>query len=140
MQGKPIIQWFLFTLMWLLLIIPIVRVTRSQATATSPGAVATETLPVWLSIRFSAPPTSFSVRQDDRVLVSETAPAVLMFDREARIEIDEFGAELILLAELPETDTAVEMVVEPDGHPRQSRTLWLSGSVEEAVSFSWGTR
>lgn len=140
MQGKPFIQWLLFALLWMLLLVPIVRVTRATATARAPETAVTTAIPVWLSVRFSALPDSFTVRQGDQVLMSETNPSEQLFDRETRMAIDEFGAELTLIAELPDTDTAVEIVVEPDGLPRQSRTLWLSGSVEEVVSFPWGTR
>lgn len=139
MQGKPVIQWLLFSLVWLLLLVPVVYVTRTNASASRPESTASESLPVWLSVRFSSQPASFSIRQDDRVVMAETHPAVMAFDREVTITIDEFGAELMLIAELPETDTAIELVVEPDGLSRETRTLWLSGSVEESISFHWGS-
>jgi len=137
MQGKPIIQWLLFSLIWLLLLVPVIYVTRTHATASRPEQTVSESLPVWLSVRFSSQPTSFSIRQDDRVVWAEGDPDGKSFDREVTITIDEFGAELMLSAELPEVDTAIELVVEPDGLPRITRTLWLSGSVEEAITFRW---
>ncbi len=138
MQGKPYIQWLMFSLAWLLLLVPVIYVTRANTSSSRPEQTASESLPVWLSVRFSSQPSSFSIRQDDRVVWSEPYPDVLVFDQEVSITIDEFGVELMLIAELPETDTAIEVVVEPDGLPRVSRTLWLSGSVEESIPFRWG--
>jgi hypothetical protein len=144
MRGRPFIQALGFLAVWLLLAIPIFRVT--QATVPAPVAaprdvVAAAATPAWIELRFSRPPVSFTVRQGDAVLWAEDAPAGTRFERSIPLVLDDTGAEVHLEAALPDVgETAVEVAVEPDGRARRSVVVWVEGAVDDTVFFSWGSR
>lgn len=144
MRGNPVIQWLVFLAAWFLLLIPVRYVTRpvvqvtEAATSlyTGDDADAVET---WLSLRFSIEPTSFSVRQSDRVLWREDKPEGRQFERSATLVMDELGFEVVLEADLPAgAETAIELIMEPQGREVVRRTLWRKGGVAETVAFMWG--
>jgi len=139
MRGNPVIQWLLFSVVWLLLLIPVIRVTRHAVSATvSSAGERTEHQAVWLSLQFSSTPRSFSIRQGDEVIWTDTEPADRFVERMLPMAMDTFGLEITLVADLPDSESAVEVAVEPDGLNRRTRTLWVSGLVEESISFFWG--
>lgn len=137
MRGSPITQWLLFLLVWSALVIPIYRVTSSQPTPTE-VIVHKSTVPTWLSIRFSSPPSSFSLNQGNIELWRETEPKGTQFEEEFQIVFDEFGVELHLRAELPEITSAMEITLEPNARAIRSQTVWADGDLDEFITFSWG--
>jgi len=139
MRGKPLIQWIAFTALWMLLLIPVLRVTRQTAPAAVPStAPAGERVAVWLSLRFSNDPESFGVYQGQELLWAEARPEGRMFERQVSMILDSSGAEINLVAALADEEHAVEVALEPEGFPRRSRTLWVTGPVDDPFVFSWG--
>lgn len=137
MRGSPIAQWFLFLLVWSALVIPIYRVTSSQPPPTE-SSVHTSTVPTWLSLRFSSPPSSFSVHQGGIELWQVKEPKGTQFEEKIHIVFDEFGAELHLQADLPDIPSAMEITLEPDARAIRSQTVWSDGDLDEFITFSWG--
>jgi hypothetical protein len=143
MRGRPFIQALGFLAVWLLLAIPIFRVT--QATVPAPVVAVEEVMdaaatPAWVELRFSRPPVSFSLRQGGVVLWVEDAPAGTRFERSIPLVLDDTGAEVHLTGLLPDGgETAVEVAVEPDGRVRRSVVLWVEGAVDDTVFFAWGS-
>lgn len=139
MRGQPLRQWLLFILLWGLLALPIVWVTRDRDDAGVSAAASHQTNRVacWVSLRFSAPPASFRVLQEHNAIWSEMSPEGVRFERELELEHDAYGAELRLSAALPREHVAVEVTLEPFGRQRQSRTLWSDGDLEVTLSFPW---
>ncbi len=143
MRGNPVIQWLIFATLWLLLLIPVVRVTSGTeqpgaAARTEPPARTADQETVWVSLRFSATPSAFAVAQNDVIVWAESAPVARYFERAVTLTVEDGGVELFLAASLPEEETAIEVAVESDGRPRQTRTLWLTGDADDPVFFSWG--
>lgn len=138
MRGRPLLHWVLFLLAWTALLYPVIRVTQGDQAAPQPATMHTGTSTAWVSLRFSQAPHAFELRQGGRSLWNEEEPGRLVFERTLPVEFDRFGAELNLAARLPDSVTAVEVAVESDGRALRSRTLWVSGNVDEVVGFSWG--
>jgi hypothetical protein len=130
----------LFALVWLLLLLPIRFVTRdveaeSPAQKTAEGESRAEK--VWLSLRFSSLPAFFEITQSGRSIWRMDEVTETFYEESLSVEVDEFGLELGFMASFAEEDVAVEVALEASGRDRQSRTLWVSGEVDELVSFSW---
>ncbi|HMO49699.1 MAG TPA: hypothetical protein PKE26_02640 [Kiritimatiellia bacterium] len=141
MRGSPFIQWSAFAALWLLLLIPIVRVTRPEALAPGNDTIRqtdTEKHPAWVSLRFSRLPESFTLLHLDETVWTETQPRDRYLTRIIPLALDRFGTELHLIAELPDGETAVEITVEPDGRERRAQTLWITGPADDPVFFTWG--
>ncbi len=139
MRGSPIAQWFLFLLVWSALVIPIHLVTSSQP-APIEVSVDKSTVPTWLSIRFSCPPSSFTVIQGGIEIWQETEPQGTQFEEELHIVFDEFGTELLLQADLPEIPSAIEITLEPEARAIRSETIWADGNIDKIMTFSWGQK
>ena len=145
MRGRPLWQGVVFAAVWLLLALPIHRVTRAvpaaEPAAEPSSSVAVETVPAWVELRFSRPPSSFQLIQGDTVLWAEAAPQGGRFERSLPLVLDAAGAELRLVAALPgEGETAIEVAVEPDGRARRSAVLWIEGDVDDPLFFRWEAR
>ncbi len=137
MRGRPILQWFCFVLVWTAMLYPILCVTRRDGAVDVDSTSEAETQTAWISVRFSAIPERFEFRQDGVLLWAEPSPAGMEFERECPVRFDAFGAELALVASVPETNVAVEVSLVADGRPERSETVWGSGYIKERVPFSW---
>lgn len=137
MRGRPLKQWFLFLIAWSVLLVPIIRVTRQKAMTPETVVEESDIVTAWASLRFSSPPGSFALYQESELLWQDEAPSEMMFEREIPVRFDPYGVGLRLVTRLPETTTAVELTLEADGRSPRSRTLWVSGDVDEAVEFAW---
>lgn len=140
MRGKPLIQGILFALAWFLLLVPIRYVTRAVEAVpvvSKPAAVQSSSVQVWLSLRFSSVPAFFEITQAGRPLWRIDEAAETFYEESFTVEVDEFGVELGFMASFAEEDVAVEIALEASGRDRRSQTLWVSGEVDEIVSFKW---
>ncbi len=140
MRGRPVIEFVLFAMAWLALLLPIYHVTRNVQAKPAESSAALEEGQVWLSLRFSVTPSSFEIRQDGRTLWVEPQAEGKFFDREVSLALDDQGADLTISAVLPSGESVVEVVIEPDGSRKQSQTLWVDGSFEQTVTYQRGDR
>lgn len=138
MRGKPVLQWCLFSVVWMLLVIPIAKVTFATSRVSESSEPEESISPVWVTLIFSTSPHRFSVGQDGEARWEESQPGGVELERPIPLHYDELGMEFDLAGDLPEGRAAVEVRVEPDGLPPASRTLWVEGGFEERVTFSWG--
>ncbi|MDE0837617.1 MAG: hypothetical protein OSB41_01050 [Kiritimatiellae bacterium] len=138
MRGKPLLQWGVFVLVWAVLVVPIWRVAQSHVHPEAAPVVASTATKAWISLHFSSPPTHVALEQDDVVLWQTSNSATQsVFEEELPLVFDAYGTEFWLKATLGENPVAVELVVEADRRAPRSQTLWVSGDVEEPLSFSW---
>ena len=137
MRGRPLLQWALFALAWAILLVPIVRVTRSEHSAAAPAAPDAGSVTTWVSLRFSVIPESFTLRQGGVVVWQQTTTDEREFEQALPLTVDAFGTEFSFSAGLPEGAAAIEVSVEPDGRPARSRTVWANGDVDALLAFSW---
>lgn len=141
MRGRPLFQWLVFIIAWSGLLIPILRVTRATPAlekASSPAVSEITDEASWLSVRFSHPPENFSFISDDQIIWSEPQPSGLVFERDVRLRPQEHGLEISLAARFSITSAvAAEVMLEPPGGQRWSRTVWLETPADEVLHFDW---
>ncbi len=139
MRGRPILQAVLFAALWGMLAFPVAWVSKGDRAATideMPHQGANGT--TWASMRFSALPAAFELRQGERVLCQATGIVDLEQEKSLPVAFDEYGAELQFVADMPDTDVAIEVRLEPDERAPRAVTVWGRGRIEERIEFSWG--
>lgn len=139
MRGRPLLQWILFGSAWLALALAIAGITSRSPEKESGAHTAIQSVPSssWLSIRFSSKPESFSIAHKGIVIWPGGQVADTFVEKQIPLSPGADGLELVLSAEFPAAgDVAAELVLEPDGYPAVSRTVWFSGSGSKAVTFS----
>ncbi len=140
MRGRPILQVILFAAVWGMLAFPVAWVSKGGKTASideMPHQEANGT--TWVSMRFSALPAALDLRQGERVLWQATEIDDLELEKGLPVTFDEYGAELLLAADMPDTDVAIEVRLEPDGRAPRAVTVWGRGRIDERIEFSWGS-
>lgn len=140
MRASPLLQWAVFLFAWALLAVPITAITRTRAAVAQVDTIEQTVAAAWVSIRFSATPTRFSLIQNNQVLwESPTIDGRKQFEREVPIVFDAMGTEFWLNAELPGNGGVVEISVEASGRDARAQTLWVDGdSIDAPLSFTWG--
>ncbi len=138
MYGSPLRQWFCFVIVWLLLLYPILRVTHDSTSNAAPEAISNgEKETAWITLRFSSEVERFELRQNDSPVWVEDNPDGNIFEHQCSLVFDPQGVEVVLWATVPETTTAVEVLIESDGRAAGSKTVWGSGKLNERIDFSW---
>ena len=140
MRGQPLIQWLCFALGWLLLVYPIMRVTGSVGPEVQQERTHGHLIKTWMTIKFSHTPETVEIF--DPKTRAWVSPSFDGFSCETELYLlfDEQRVEIRIKTRLPEHTTALELILEPDGMPSQSRTIWRSGDVDEAIAFPTGRR
>lgn len=144
MRGSPVIEWVVFSMLWLLLAIPAVKLTqgRSQplhapASITSVAA-AGRSVPATAVIRYTGAPSEFRVLQHGRVLCESTAPLPGRSECQFALQLTENHAELNLQANWPDDQEHVfeiELII--DNLEEQSARCWAQKKLDDLVSFEW---
>ncbi len=140
MRGRPLVEWFCFTAVWALLLIPLLHVTGGGAgpvAAVVPdGAIAAVGVPVWLRVKFSEPPDSLVVYSGGDEVWREAAVSA---ENEQLVDIvlGPDGPELEFSAQWPrEGRRAVAVVVEPVEGRSWRALLWSeAASLRERLVF-----
>lgn len=138
MRGRPLVQWALFCLFWLLLLFPMLWVTQSGEMRDAPAEQdrsQAELRMVWLTWSFSDPPSSVSLKWEGELRWDLTDPAETVLRRRTELPWPEYGPELLVRVEWPDArHRAMELLIEPvEGSP-VSITRWTeSDYVEERI-------
>ena len=141
MRGFPPLEMAVLVALFAIALLPLVRLTGANA-STSEQDRGSKTpvaeLSVYGELRFAHRPTSVSLRHGSDVLVSKNLGAESdSIDFEFNAPLD--GCELSLDVQWSDTspETAVEILLEPEGIDSQRTTLWGREALSEFVSFSW---
>ncbi len=141
MRGRPVIQWVMFIAVWCGLFIPIRLVTSTEAGRAKENAtkssVALVSEPVWMSLRFSSDPASFSIIQDEKVMWEESQPDGRFFEKALPLRMQPEGLEFMVVARVSGAGTAMEVKAEAAGFPGRHYTVWGGGDIRETISFTW---
>jgi hypothetical protein len=138
MRGRPLVQWALFCLFWLLLLFPMLRVTGSRGVGDAPAEQdrsQAEQRMVWLTWSFSDSPSSASLKWEGELQWDLAEPNETVLQKRAELPWPEYGPELLIRVEWPDArHRAMELLIEPvEGSP-VSITRWTeSDYVEERV-------
>jgi len=145
MRGSPPLQLALLILGFVLLTVPLARLTSDPARQTGlPVDLASaKTVSVTLRLRTRDAPLAASLKLAGRELLPaklQRGPWSSTVELNADIPIPKEGIEFFLTVAWPPgvPDTAITLEVEPDGLDAQSQTRWSSGGqVSEALLFHW---
>ncbi len=147
MRGFPPLQLLLLSIVFGVLAVPMIQLTRPfvpQVKAATQAEVKSgekkATVKVLVRVRFAHPPTSVSLIQEGKELLAGVEKTHSPLEVSSEIHATHEGEEFLLAASWPEgtPDTAITVEVEPDGADSQSRTLWSNeGQLSEVLSFQW---
>jgi hypothetical protein len=148
MRGSPPIHLLLFSLAFLLLAIPLSRLTFGRKETFTPATIeapseSPEAVNALLRLRFSHPPQTLVVRPlspGEAAILHLNANASSPVEQNVPLLLDDHTLELSIEATWPDhtPDAAITLELEPDGLDQQSRTVWSSGrSISEILTFQW---
>jgi len=141
MRDRPIMEWCIFIMLWLILLWPLSALTGQRAPEQMPVVQqAQEATATWAVMRFSTEPQSFKLQQNGKTIWEGIPPIAQEVRRELELVIHENRVECILYVEWPDVAglKAVEVSFEPSARESRSCTLWQSGvSNVEVVTFKW---
>jgi len=142
MTGNPIKEWIIFSALWLLLLIPVLRLTRGREhPGSTPAALAPDsvrTVTAAAVIRYTGQPVFFRIRQGAKILCEVQSPPAGGTERQLQLQIEADSAELYLQGQWPDQAKHVfeiELLVE--GLPERKSHCWLRQELDEVMSFDW---
>jgi len=141
-RGSPIKEWIMFSVLWLLLVIPAIKLTLGQSHPPHPAqttASVTEcSVPATAVIRYTGAPSQFRVLQQGKVLCSSNTPLPGGSEYQFTLQLTENSAELNLQADWPDNQEHVfeiELIV--DNLEEQRARRWAQKKLDDVVSFEW---
>jgi len=143
-RGNPIKEWIIFSILWLVLLIPVIRLTGSRKPkeidtvnqeSASASIRATKATAV---IRYTGKPLFINIGQHGKTLYRIEAPPAGETEQRLTLGFEESGVEILLQAEWPdETEHALEIELIVDNLEERKANLWAQQKLDELVSFSW---
>ncbi|MGI8602540.1 MAG: hypothetical protein ACR2OZ_06025 [Verrucomicrobiales bacterium] len=144
MRGFPPIQILLLTLGFILVAVPLARLTGnapiSMSTETPDRGDAGRRTPAFIVVRFAHPPKHLEVRQGEKVLLSAEAPDTSPLEFSADVICGPNAPEFFIEAQWPDgtPETALGLEVSPDGFEVRGDTRWsLDGAMNRVFQLSW---
>lgn len=141
MSGRPLIEFLLFALVWGILLIPLRAITKDEPEGDNTPTRQTSNLKtattVWVQIRFTATPSSFTLYSHDKPVWEESDPSTQQEEPIELIWEDYAQGDMRLHAEWEDqirrvTEVRLSM---PNG-PAKTCTIWHDEAVlQEALLF-----
>lgn len=143
MRGFPPIQIFLLVLTFVVLAVPLSRLTGTVSVANAKAAVVEKvvegtSVKGLVRVRYAHRPVTLSVKIGEKELIGGIEDSPMEVD--ALLPAPKEGVDVFLKATWPEgtPDTAVTLEVEPDGLATRSETRWSSArSLDEVITLEW---
>ena len=144
LRGNPIKEWIIFSALWLLLLIPVIRLTSfsknaERADEPFPATEATRAaIPAIAILRYTGSPISIRISQNNRLLCELKKPPPGEAEQDLPVYIEDNTAELQLEAEWPDDRKHVlEIELIAEGKEEKKAHCWAEESLDEIVEFSW---
>lgn len=144
MRGNPIKEWIIFSAIWLLLLIPVIKLTafRQRTEIITQSQHETETSLVLVNtitiLRYTGKPLFIKITQNGQILCNLNNPQPEETELDLPILIEEKSTELLVQAEWPDENRHVlEIKLIVTGEEEQKTHCWSEKELDEAVSFSW---
>lgn len=141
MGGNPIKACLIFIIGWLILLIPLLRLTgeRSQAALVVDQESNGNEMKAWADLRFTQPPLAFSIRQGDKMLWSGTNCSETELETQLLFHVEHERTELLVEAQWPDAagSQVLELTLEPDERATLSRHAWAEPALDDIMVFDW---
>jgi hypothetical protein len=143
LRGNPIKEWIVFSLLWLALLVPVIRVTGTRgsvapAVRETDAAAPERVVQALASIRYTGTPLFFSISQNGRCLLEVANPPAEGVEQTLALALAESRAELRLHARWPDRGRQVfEIRVHFDDEAERTAHFWAAESLDEIASFAW---
>ena len=141
MRGSPLFRTLCFIALWACLF-PLVKHLTASTGVRSPQSTEvslSETRPTWVRIRFAHAPEKVQLSSPQAALITLSSPVSL--DSEFNIELPMSSStaqlELSVDWDFPETETLVELTLEPDGLAPKEFHFWATKRCRERVRAQW---
>ena len=144
MRGNPVKEWIIFSILWLLLLIPVMKLTGSkkhpertavQPIATEDSVRKVEAIAV---IRYTGKPYRFKISQDNRLLSEITSPPQNGTECTLTLHLVDNYVELHLQAQWPDEQMHVfeiELII--DNLDEKKVHCWAQQMADEIITFEW---
>lgn len=144
MRGFPPLHLLLLTLIFVIIGVPLYRLTShapAPSAPSSPPEAETSQIKAYLRLKYAHKPTSVRAMLGEKDLLKGMDLSTMESEPEVAITIPHRGAELMLRAEWPAgtPNTALTLEIEPEGLDTKSETRWTAGTPElnEVLLFEW---
>lgn len=137
MRGNPPVQIIGVLIAFLILGIPVWKLTGSEESSSAPAAVSSEaaSTSVKINLTFSRPVRQFSLSYLGKTVMKSSSPG-LEISRE--ITLPEDGADLVLKVEWADKNAsaaAVRIVASAPNGKKMDKTFWSKQDLETAVTL-----
>lgn len=146
MGRHPWREWFVFSVAWLVLLIPVIRLTADKPKDPDIGPqdfspAEFEAHPAWATVRFTEAPSFFRVSQLGREIWSLTNSEEGENDQEVNLHLEDDIAELRVevIWQTP-GNHVVELSIAPDGYEERQRHAWGTDRINQIFVYSWKAR
>jgi hypothetical protein len=143
-RGNPIKEWIIFSILWLLLLIPVIRLTGSRKPAAHVPSVqksvaaSLQQKEATAVIRYTGQPLSIKISQQGRTRRRIDAPPAGGIENTLTLDFEGSGIEIQLQAEWPDdSEHALEIELIADNLDARKAHLWADRELNEIVSFEW---
>jgi hypothetical protein len=141
MRGTPTVHLALLLALFIVLAVPLIRLTGGEAQVrTAPVIVSATEVPMRLSIRCSHAPSKLSVKHGSRDLLNEVSPTDARYETDCALPLPAEGIELSVDATWPPgtQNTALTITLEPAEHDALNQTVWADrDTLSEIIVFHW---
>lgn len=143
MRGRPWLELIVFVLVWAALAVPLWRLTGGEHAddddyGRGEGS-AGKTVQAWAELRFAHAPEAVTLAVGTNVLWGLTAPMPLRVDTDLALPLADGHVAVAVGVTWPRAVTAsvVELTLEPEGLPGQTRHAWGAGTLSDTWEFQW---
>lgn len=143
MRGNPIKEWVIFSVLWLILMIPVVKLTgrkRQSESVPKPHheSTASQAVQATALFHYTGKPLFFKVSQYSKTLCDVKAPPSSETELEIPLTVEDESAELLLEAEWPdEQEHVFEIALIVAAKEEQKAHCWANRELNDVVSFEW---
>jgi len=146
-RSRPIIEWLIFSVFWLLLSVPLLKITGSRTKsdiheqAAASSVDTTEQIPAIIIVRYTGTPEFFRLSQMERVLFEAHEPADELMEQRVALTIESGIAEILLQAEWDDNQRHVlEIEALIEGHEEKRLHCWATHELDEVITLNWNFR
>jgi hypothetical protein len=141
-RGNPIKEWIIFSIFWMILLIPVIKLTggrkQPQSTTVQEQESTARTVQAATTIRYTGQPLFFRIFQGEKILCEIKDPPLRETWCKLPIQIEDDFAELYLQAQWPDGEEHVfEIELSVKNAEERKAHCWAQRELHEVVSFNW---